>query len=46
MTVLDRNSNALHTRAHLLKLPIESRIEYTEELLDEVAKSIWGDAFR
>lgn len=43
--MLDRNSDTLHTSAYLLTLPVESRIEYTEKLLDDLTRSIWGDSF-
>lgn len=43
--MLDRNSDTLHTPAYLLTLPVESRIEYTEKLLDDLTRSIWGDSF-
>lgn len=43
--MLDRNSDALNTSAYLLTLPVESRIEFTEKLLDDLTRSIWGDSF-
>lgn len=43
--MLDRNSDILRTPASLLTLPVESRIEYMEKLVDDVARSIWGDSF-
>lgn len=43
--MLNGNSDTSHTSAYLLTLPVESRIEYTEKLVDELAQSIWGDAF-
>ena len=43
--MLDRNSGPLHTSAYLLTLSVESRIEYTEKLLDDLTRSIWGDSF-
>lgn len=36
---------ALHTPASLRTLPVESRIEYAEGLMDELAESIWRDSF-
>ena len=43
--MLDRNRDILHTPAYLLTLPVESRIEYAEKLLDDLTRSIWGDSF-
>lgn len=43
--MLDRNSDSLHRSDYLLTLPVESRIEYTEKLLDDLTRSIWGDSF-
>jgi hypothetical protein len=43
--MLDRKSEKLYTSAYLATLPVESRIEYVEKLLDELARSIWGDSF-
>jgi hypothetical protein len=43
--MLDRNSDPLHRSDYLLTLPVESRIEYTEKLLDDLTRSIWGDSF-
>ena len=38
-------SHTSYTSAHLSTLPIESRIEYVEKLVDELTRSIWGDSF-
>ena len=40
----DRNHTS-YTSADLSTLPIESRIEYVEKLLDDLMRSIWGDSF-
>jgi hypothetical protein len=43
--MLDRNNDTLHMSAYLSTLSVESRIEYTEKLLDDLTRSIWGDSF-
>ena len=41
----DLNSNIQRTSAYLSTLPVESRIEFNEKILDDLARSIWGDSF-